>query len=84
MSGYENFGINIPISIVDCSNYMDRLNRDACSESTDIKGQIERYKNRLVFSIVSADTIYTVRFNRAFMKARGIKYRCIPLGFNNK
>lgn len=61
---------------------LDRLSWDAYNESSDLPGQIERYKNRHGHypASVHADTIYRTRANRAYCKERGIRLTGKPLG----
>lgn len=76
------FGAKISVSLVDGYSYLDRISWDAYNEGTDLKAQIEAYRERFGCypEWVSADAIYGSRENRAYMKEHKIKYTGHALG----
>jgi hypothetical protein len=82
-SGREvEFGAKISVSLVGGYSYLHRISWDAYNESTDLKDQIESYRERFGHypKWVSADKIYGTRENRAYMKVRNIRYSGVQLG----
>ena len=61
---------------------LDRLSWDAYNESSDLIGQVERYKQRYGHypASVHADSIYRTRANRSYCKQLGIRLSGKPLG----
>lgn len=76
------FGSKISVSMVDGVATVDHFGWDAFNESTDLQGQIERYKKRFGCypEVVLADNIYGTRDNRKFMKKKNIRFGGKPLG----
>ena len=76
------FGAKLSLSVVDDFSFVDVLSWNNYNESLDLKGQIERYKDRFGFypESVHVDKIYRTRENRAFCQERGIRLSGPPLG----
>lgn len=76
------FGAKESLSLVDGYSYLHRLSWDAYNESTDLKTQIEVYRERFgqYPEWVSADKIYGTRENRAYMKSLEIRFSGVSLG----
>ena len=76
------FGAKESLSLVDGYSYLHRISWDAYNESTDLKTQIEVYRERFgqYPEWVSADKIYGTRENRAYMKSLGIRFTGVSLG----
>lgn len=76
------FGAKLSVSMVDGIATVDHFGWDAFNESTDLQGQIERYKQRFGCypEVVLADNIYGTRDNRKFMKKNHIRFGGKPLG----
>lgn len=76
------FGSKINISEVDGFCRIDRFSWEAFNESTDVKLQVENYRNlygRCPLYFL-ADNIYLTRENRHYLKENGIKIVGKPLG----
>lgn len=76
------FGAKISAALVDGYAYVDHISWDAFNENKDLKAQVELYRERFGFYPESAivDNIYGTRENRRYMKERGIRLSCKPLG----
>lgn len=76
------FGSKISASLVDGYAYVDHLSWDAFNENKDLINEVEQYRKRFGFypESVIVDDIYGTRENRKYMKARGIRLSCKPLG----
>ena len=76
------FGAKISASCIDGYVFLDRISWDNFNESTDLKAQIEAYKDctGCYPESVHADQIYRTRENRKFCKDRGIRISGPPLG----
>ncbi len=76
------FGAKISASLVDGFGFVDRISWEAYNESSDLKKQVENYRERFGFypESVHADKIYRNRDNRQFCKANGIRLSGAPLG----
>lgn len=76
------FGAKIAISCVDGFGFLDHIEWDNFNESTDLKDQIERFKQRFGHypASVHADQIYRTRTNLQYCRERGIRLSGKPLG----
>lgn len=76
------FGAKLSASCVDGYVFLDRISWDNFNESTDLKAQIEAFKEYTGCypESVHVDKIYRTRENRAFCKERGIRISGPPLG----
>ena len=76
------FGAKIGVSVVNGMTYIDHISWDAYNESSDLKMQIENYKERFGYypSQVQADKIYLNKENRKLLEQLHIKCHCRPLG----
>ncbi|XWK91764.1 MAG: IS5 family transposase (plasmid) [Phormidium sp.] len=76
------FGAKLSASCVDEYVFLDRISWDNFNESTDLKAQIEAFKEYTghYLESVHVDKIYRTRENRAWCKERGIKISGPPLG----
>jgi len=90
------FGSKISVSMMGKLAFVDHLSWDAFNESTDLKTHVERYKERFgVYpESVHADGVYTrkgqasclrqfitgTRYNRTWLKDKGINFAGKPLG----
>lgn len=76
------FGAKISASLVDGYAFVDHISWDAFNESKDLISQVERYDERFGHypEAVIADGIYGTRENRNYLKERGIRLSCKPLG----
>lgn len=76
------FGAKLSLSVVDGFSFVDALSWNNYNESLDLKGQIERYKDRFGCypESVHVDQIYRTRENRSYCKQRGIRMSGPPLG----
>jgi IS5 family transposase len=76
------FGAKVSASVVDGFAFVDRISWDNFNESTDLKDQIEAYKNRFGHfpESVHADKIYRNRDNRRYCKKHGIRLSGPKLG----
>ena len=76
------FGSKIGVS--QCNGYarINTLNWNAYNESTDLKKQVEDFKqaNGHYPEVVIVDKIYGTRENRSWLKERGIRFSGKPLG----
>lgn len=76
------FGAKIGASIVDGYTFIDHHSWDAYNESSDLKLQVELYKERFGYlpATIHADKIYMSKANRKIIKELGIKNYSKPLG----
>jgi len=76
------FGAKVSASVVNGFAFVDRISWDNFNESTDLKDQIEAYKNRFGHfpESVHADKIYRNRDNRRYCKKYGIRLSGPRLG----
>ena len=76
------FGAKISVSVVDGYVFLDRLSWENYNESADLKGQVEKYKERHGYypESVHADKIYRTRENRRYCEGLGIRLSGPPLG----
>ncbi len=76
------FGAKISASLVDGFGFVDTISWEAYNESSDLKKQVENYRERFGFypESVHADKIYRSRDNRKYCKANGIRLSGAPLG----
>ena len=76
------FGSKIGVSQVDGYARIDTLSWDAYNESTDLKKQVENYKQLkgCYPEVVIIDNIYGTRENREYLKEREIRFCGKPLG----
>lgn len=76
------FGSKIGVSQVDGYARIDTLSWDAYNESTDLKKQVENYKQLkgCYPEVVIIDNIYGTRENREYLKEHGIRFCGKPLG----
>ena len=76
------FGAKISASCIDGYVFLDKISWDNFNESTDLKAQIEAFKDYTGCypESVHADQIYRTRENRKFCKERGIRISGSPLG----
>ncbi len=76
------FGAKISAALVDNYAHVDHISWDAFNENKDLIDQVELYRKRFGFypESVIVDDIYGTRENRKYMKARGIRLSCKPLG----
>lgn len=76
------FGSKLSVSMVDGIALVDHFGWDAFNESTDLRTQIEYYKERYGYypEVVLADGIYGTRANRKYMKKHNIRFGGKPLG----
>ncbi len=77
----NEFGAKIRVT-ADGFAFVDRIGRDAFSESTDLKSQVVRYRNRFGYlpEAVLADQLYGTRDNRRFLKELGVRFGGKALG----
>ncbi|OKH30420.1 transposase [[Phormidium ambiguum] IAM M-71] len=76
------FGAKLSASCVDEYVFLDRISWDNFNESSDLKAQIEAFKEYTGYypESVHVDKIYRNRENRAWCKERGIRISGLPLG----
>jgi len=76
------FGAKIGVSLQDGYNRMNNLSWEAYNESSDLKNQVEKYKelNGYYPEAVITDTIYGTRENRNWLKEKGIRFSGRVLG----
>ncbi|HEY9298217.1 MAG TPA: IS5 family transposase, partial [Phormidium sp.] len=76
------FGAKLSARCVDEYVFLDRISWDNFNESTDLKAQIEAFKEYTDYypESVHVDKIYRTRDNRAWCKERGIRISGPPLG----
>ncbi len=76
------FGAKINVSLQNNYARIDRISWDAFNESTDLKQQVERYKDLYGYypELVQTDKIYLTRENRNWLKERSIRHIGSPLG----
>jgi IS5 family transposase len=76
------FGSKLSVSIVNRYAFLDHLSWDAYNESTLLKDQVERYKDRFGFypETVIGDKIYGTLENRKYLKSLTIHFSGKPLG----
>jgi len=76
------FGSKLGVSLVDGYARINTLSWDAYNENTDLQKQVEQYKDLKGFypEVLIVDKIYGTRENRAYLKARGIRFCGKPLG----
>jgi hypothetical protein len=82
LSAPVEFGAKISVSVVQGFCFVDRLSWDNYSESGDLKGQIEKFKDRFGHypSSVHADKLYRNRGNLQYCKDLGIRLSGPALG----
>ena len=80
------FGAKVSISLVEGHAFVDRIGWDNYNESTDLVGQIEKYRQRCGCypESVHADKLYRNRKNLGYCKERGIRMSGPPLGRPSK
>jgi hypothetical protein len=78
----REFGFKINISEVNGFSWINTLSWDAFNEGTDLKKQVEDYKNiyGCYPKTLLADKIYLNRSNRKYLKEKAIKIFGKPLG----
>ena len=76
------FGAKIHVSIIDGISFLDEISWDAFNEGSHMVEYVEKYKVRFGCypRELLADKIYCTRFNRAWLKEKGIKLIAKPLG----
>ncbi len=76
------FGAKFSVSCFDGYVFLDHISWDNFNESTDLKVQIESFKDYTGYypESVHVDKIYRTRENRAWCKERGIRISGVPLG----
>ena len=76
------FGAKLGVSIQDGYARINTLSWEAYNERTDLKKQVEAYKELNVCypEVVITDKIYGTRENRQWLKELGIRYSGKPLG----
>lgn len=76
------FGAKVSVSVVDGFTYLDRFSFDSYNEATDLKEQLEAYRNRFGFypEAVQCDKIYRNRENISYCKSRNIRISGPNLG----
>jgi len=76
------FGAKLSASYFDGYVFLDRISWNNFNESTDLKIQIESFKNYTGYypESVHVDKIYRTQKNRAWCKERGIRISGPPLG----
>ncbi|OHD54667.1 MAG: hypothetical protein A2Y33_02485 [Spirochaetes bacterium GWF1_51_8] len=76
------FGAKVTISLVNGFAFIDRIDWENFNEGTLLRGQIERYHDRIrVYPMdVLGDKIYHTRENLNYCKERGIRWSGPPLG----
>jgi hypothetical protein len=76
------FGSKIHLSIIDGISFLDEISWDAFNEGSHLVEYVEKYKARFGCypRELLADKIYCTRFNRAWLKEKGIKLIAKPLG----
>lgn len=79
---HTEFGAKLSVSLVNGFAFLDHLGWDAFNESTELKDQVERYRERFGCypEEVIADKIYGSRDNRAYLKEMGIRFSGKSLG----
>ena len=80
--GMFEFGAKLSLSLVDGMAEVYRLSWDSYNECNDLKGQIERYKERYgrYPEAACADKIYRTRDNLNYCKKKGIRLSGPKLG----
>jgi len=76
------FGAKISVSMKDGIAFVDHIGWDAFNESTDLKKQVEDYRQRFGHypEVVLADQLYGSRDNRKYLKEKGIRFGGKALG----
>lgn len=76
------FGAKVSLSLIDGFSFIDRISWDSYNESSDLVGQIEKYRKRFGFypESVHADQIYRNHDNRRYCIKIGIRFSGPPLG----
>jgi hypothetical protein len=76
------FGSKLGVSLHEGFNRLNNLSWDAYNESTDLKDQVEKYKelNGHYPETIIADTIYGTRENRQWLTERNIRFSGKALG----
>jgi transposase, IS5 family len=76
------FGSKLSVSCVNGYAFLDYLSWDAYNESTHLKDQVEKYKDRFGFypETVIADKIYGTHDNREYLKNHTIQFSGKALG----
>jgi len=79
---HTEFGAKLSVSLVNGFAFLDHLDWDAFNESTDLREQVERYRERFGFypEEVIADKIYGTRENRKYLKKHNIVFSGKALG----
>lgn len=76
------FGAKVSVSMNDGFAFVDHIGWDAFNESTDLKQQVEDYRQRFGYypEVVLADQLYGSRDNRKYLKEKGIRFGGKALG----
>ena len=76
------FGAKLGVSMNEGFNRLNNLSWDAYNESTDLKNQVEKYRehNGYYPEAIIADTIYGTRENRQWLAERNIRFSGKALG----
>jgi hypothetical protein len=76
------FGAKLSASLINGYVFLDRIGWDPFNESTNLVGQVERYRDRFGYfpEVVSADKIYGTRKNRLYLKEHQIRFSGRRLG----
>ncbi len=76
------FGAKLGVSLQDGYARINTLSWDAYNENTELKEQVEKYKemNGCYPEVVITDKIYGTRTNRLWLKERNIRFSGKPLG----
>jgi len=76
------FGVKLPVSMVNGYALVDRINWDNFNESADLRDQVQAHKDRFGFypESVHADKIYRNRENLCYCKSRNIRLSGPRLG----
>ncbi len=76
------FGAKISVSMSNGMAFVDHIGWDAFNEGTDLKKQVESYRNRFGYypEVVLADQLYGSRENRNYLKKNGIRFGGKALG----
>jgi len=80
------FGAKIGAAIYEGYTFIDHHSWDAYNENTDLKLQVEKFKERFGYlpATIHADKIYLNKVNRQYLKDEEIKSYCKPLGRPSK
>jgi len=76
------FGAKINVSMVDGFTFIDDFGWEAYNEGTRLEACVEKHKERFGYypANVLVDKIYCNRYNRNYLKEKGIKLKAKPLG----